>query len=123
MSDLAGETKDSVFDNIRGTRDALTVKRVFGDSYDVDGVTVIPVARLSGGAGGGGGEASDDESDESRGYGSGFGIGARPIGVYEVKDGSVQWKPVIDVTQITKGALVLAGIAAVCVAVIFWRRG
>lgn len=123
MADLAGETKDSVFDNIRGTRDALTVKRVFGESYEVDGVTVIPVAKLAGGAGGGGGESTDDEATGGRGFGSGFGMGAQPVGVYEVKDGAVEWKPAVDVTQIARGAQVLAGIVAVCIAVVLWRRG
>jgi uncharacterized spore protein YtfJ len=35
-------------------RKALTVRRVFGDPYEVDGVTVIPAAVLRGGVGGGG---------------------------------------------------------------------
>lgn len=123
MADLAGETKESVLDNIRGTRDALSVKRVFGESYDVDGVTVIPVAKLAGGAGGGGGESTDEEANAGRGFGTGFGIGAHPVGVYQVRDGAVEWKPAVDVTQITKGAQVLAGIIAVCIAVVVWRRG
>ena len=38
------------------TRDALTVKRVFGEPYERDGVTVIPAASIRGGAGGGKGE-------------------------------------------------------------------
>ena len=35
-------------------REAMTVKRVFGDPYEKDGVTVIPVAGILGGAGGAG---------------------------------------------------------------------
>ena len=46
-----------VQDVIAQARDVLTVKRVFGEPYEKDGVTVIPVARVGGGAGGGGGEA------------------------------------------------------------------
>ena len=37
-------------------RDAMNARRVFGDPIDRDGVTVIPVMRLLGGAGAGGGE-------------------------------------------------------------------
>jgi len=37
-------------------RDAITVKRVFGDPYEKNGVTVIPAARIGGAGGGGGGE-------------------------------------------------------------------
>ena len=29
---------------IEGARDAITVKRVFGDAYEKDGITVIPAA-------------------------------------------------------------------------------
>jgi hypothetical protein len=34
-------------------RDAMSVKRVFGEPYEKNGVTVIPAARVQGGAGGG----------------------------------------------------------------------
>jgi uncharacterized spore protein YtfJ len=44
-------------DVIARARDALTVKRGFGEPYEKNGVTVIPAAKLSGGAGGGAGEA------------------------------------------------------------------
>lgn len=117
------ETQDSVFDNIRGTRDALTVKRVFGDSYEVDGVTIIPVARVAGGAGGGGGEGTDEDDNQGRGFGGGFGMGANPIGVYEVSGGDIAWKPVVDVNRVIHGVQVLAGIIAVCATIIVWRRG
>ena len=43
-----------VEDVVQRTQDALTVRRVFGDPYEKDGITVIPTARLTGGAGGGG---------------------------------------------------------------------
>lgn len=123
MTDLAEMTKDSVFENIRGTRDALSVKRVFGDAYQVDGVTIIPVARVMGGAGGGAGEGRDGEdSGEGRGFGSGFGMGAVPVGVYEVRDGAVAWKPTVDVNRIAERGQVLAAVIAVCVTVLLWRR-
>jgi hypothetical protein len=35
-----------VHDVIAQARDSLTVKRVFGDPYEQDGVTVIPAARV-----------------------------------------------------------------------------
>ena len=37
-------------------RDSITVKRVFGEPIDKDGITIIPVANVMGGAGGGSGE-------------------------------------------------------------------
>ena len=44
-----------VQDVIGQARDVLTIKRVFGEPYEKDGVTVIPAARVQGGAGAGGG--------------------------------------------------------------------
>lgn len=75
-------------DSIRGTRDALSVRRVFGDPYEHNGVTVIPVARVAGGAGGGGGEGVDEER-KGNGFGTGFGLRAHPVGMYEISNGKV----------------------------------
>src|ERR1035437_6566024 len=47
-----------VHEVLNHARDAMTVKRVFGDPYEKDGVTVIPVANVMGGAGGGGGSGA-----------------------------------------------------------------
>ena len=88
-----------------GARDAMTVKRVFGDPIETDGVTVVPVAKVAGGGGGGG--------DSDHNGGAGFGVMAKPAGVYVIKDGEVTWKPAIDVSRI-----LLAAIALVSV----WRR-
>ena len=38
------------FELLNKTRDALTVQKVFGEPYDKDGVTIVPVAKISGGA-------------------------------------------------------------------------
>jgi uncharacterized spore protein YtfJ len=89
---------------LAGARDAITVKRVFGDPVETDGVTVIPAARLGGGGGGGG--------DSDNNGGAGFGLGARPVGAYVIKDGEVTWKPAIDVNRIIALALVLGIVLA-----------
>ncbi|MBI3521851.1 MAG: sporulation protein [Chloroflexi bacterium] len=78
---------------LSGARDAMSVKRVFGEAYEKDGVTVIPVAKVSGGGGGGGGPADT-------GGGAGFGLSARPVGVYVIRDGEVTWKPALDETRV-----------------------
>ncbi len=111
----------SFFDNLKETRDAMTVSRVFGDAYEVDDLTIIPVARVGGGGGGGGGEGTDDE-ETGKGFGAGFGIGAQPLGVYEVRDGDVHWEPAIDVNRIVKGAQILTGIITICATAIWIRR-
>ena len=48
-TDAQDRAEIAVLDDIRGTRDALSVRRVFGDPYTADGVTIIPVARIAGG--------------------------------------------------------------------------
>jgi uncharacterized spore protein YtfJ len=83
--------------------DTLSVGRAFGPSYEKDGVLVIPVAWVAGGAGGGSG--TDSEHGGS-GDGGGFGGVTWPLGVYAVKDGDVRWIPAVDVTR-----LILAGAA------------
>lgn len=40
---------------ITTARDAMTVRQVFGEPYERDGVTVIPAATVMGGAGSGSG--------------------------------------------------------------------
>jgi uncharacterized spore protein YtfJ len=92
---------------LQGVRDSVSVRRVFGDPIEHDGVVVIPVARVAGGGGGGG------DSDENGG--GGFGIGGRPVGVYVIKDGQVSWRPAIDPIRI-------AMVAVFALAVLLRRR-
>ena len=66
-------------ETISAARDAITVKRVYGEPYERNGIAVIPAAAVQGGGGGGGSE----EGDRSDG-GSGFGIQARPVGAYVI---------------------------------------
>ncbi len=116
---------EAVFDQVRGSRDALSVRRVFGDPYELDGVTVIPVARVIGGAGGGGGTGEGpDGKGTGSGSGTGFGLSARGIGVYEVRDGKVEWKPAIDVTSLAKGGQMLGALVVICLTLVLvrWRR-
>jgi uncharacterized spore protein YtfJ len=72
-------------------KDTVTVKRVFGEPIEKDGVVVVPVAWVAGG--GGGGEGSDGDS---KGGGGGFGFHARPIGVYVISGGTVRFRPTIE---------------------------
>jgi uncharacterized spore protein YtfJ len=95
---------------------------VFGDPYELNGVSVIPVARVAGGGGGGGGEGAMNDDQTGSGFGTGFGLHARPVGVYEVRDGDVVWKPAVDVTRLAKGGQLLAGFIALCITVVVLRR-
>jgi uncharacterized spore protein YtfJ len=99
-----------------GARDAITVRRVFGDPIERDGVTIVPVAAVRGGGGGGG----DSEGDG----GAGFGISAGPVGVYVIEGGSVTWKPAVNASRIALGGQLVAALAIVAAWSVLraWRR-
>jgi uncharacterized spore protein YtfJ len=84
---------------LAGAQDALTVRRVFGDPIQAGQTTIIPAAVLRGGGGGGG------RMNES---GAGFGIMARPAGVFAVRNGQVSWKPAVDVNLVILGGQLVA---------------
>lgn len=85
-------------------RDTASVRRVFGEPIERDGILVIPVAAVLGGGGGGGRDGGSDQPGEG---GGGFGVVARPIGAYVVRDGRVEFRPAIDVPAIVLCAAVL----------------
>lgn len=99
-----------VTEQVEKARDAITVKRVFGEPYERDGVTVIPAANVMGGAGGGSGEGTQD-GRPARGSGTGFGLAARPAGAYVIRNGEVTWQPAVDVNRIVIGCQVIALVA------------
>jgi uncharacterized spore protein YtfJ len=101
-----------VQDVIAQARDALTIKRVFGEPYEKDGVTIIPAARVQGGAGGGSGE---DPQSQGKGSGSGFAITARPVGAFIIHEGELSWRPAVDVNRIVLGGQVVAIVALLTV--------
>jgi uncharacterized spore protein YtfJ len=88
---------------LQGHRDAVTVRRVYGDPVERDGVTIVPAAVVFGGTGGGG----DDEGNG----GGGFGLHARPVGAWEIRDGRVTWRRAVDVNRIVL-VVALLGLAA-----------
>jgi uncharacterized spore protein YtfJ len=89
----------NVDEMFEGVRDALSVKRVFGDPIEAEGVTIVPAAKVGGGGGGGG--------DSEHNGGGGFGINARPVGAYVIRDGAVTWRPAVDVNRVLALAFVL----------------
>ncbi len=80
--------------------DAISVRRVYGDPYERDGVVVIPAASVRGIGGGGGGEGSQSERGTGSGGGLGFGFMAHPVGAFVIRAGEVEWKPAVDTTSI-----------------------
>ena len=89
----------NVDEMLTGARDAMTVKRVYGDPIERDGMLVVPAANVVGGGGGGG--------DKDNNGGGGFGMSATPAGAWIIREGEVEWQPAVDATRIaTLGMLV-----------------
>lgn len=105
----------SVLDKVGAVKDVMTVSRAFGESYQVDGITIIPVATVRDGGRGRSDTRKDGPSgEEGRGIGArlGFGATVRPVGVVVIKDGKVSWQPTIDVMRVILGGQLL-GLAAI----------
>jgi uncharacterized spore protein YtfJ len=119
-------------------RESLTVKRVFGEPIERDGVTVIPVANVMGGGGGGGGvgpaSVSPAQAGETgqatdtgdlvavgpgmaSGSGVGYGVRATPAGVYVIRDGEVEWQPAVDTTRV----MVMGRLIGIFFLFVAWR--
>ena len=117
-----GHGKEAVMrvnDVIAQARDTLSVKRVFGDPYEKNGVTVIPAARVQGGAGGGGGEGPEGQG---KGSGSGFGLNARPVGAFLIKGDEVTWRPAVDLNKVILGAQFVAVVGLLTIRAIVKAR-
>lgn len=103
---------------VSNARDAINVKRVFGEPYEQGGVTFIPAASVRGGGGGGEGDAG---SDQPGGRGAGFGLSGRPVGVYRIADGDVRWVPAVDATKVILMGQVVAIVALLVIRSLFRR--
>ena len=91
---------------LQRVEEAMTPRRVFGDPVQVDGVTVLPVARVGGGGGGG---QRGEHSNES---GVGFGLSVQAAGVFVISDGDAKWRPALNLNRVILGGQIV-GLAAV----------
>ncbi|MDJ0664980.1 MAG: sporulation protein [Acidimicrobiia bacterium] len=105
-------------DILAGARDSITVRKVYGDPYEKDGITFVPAAAVGGGGGGGEGE----DAEAASGSGGGFGVMARPVGAYRIKDGEVTWIPAVDTTKVVLASQVVAIVALLVLRSIFGSR-
>ena len=85
---------------LSGARDVMTVKRVYGEPIERDGMLVIPAANVVGGGGGGG--------DGENAAGGGFGVSATPAGAWIIRNGEVAWEPAVDATRLGTLAMIVA---------------
>ena len=81
-------------------------------------MTVIPAARVQGGAGAGGGE-----DPQGQGTGSAAGCYDRPPGRgVIIRDGELSWRPAVDVNRTVLGGQVVAVVALLTVRAIIKAR-
>jgi uncharacterized spore protein YtfJ len=123
---------------------AANVRAVFGEPYEKDGVTIIPVAKIFFSSGGGEGwgpmkqwrrgstslreenealEKPAEEDSPAEGMGRGFGSMAKsmPIGYIRIIDGEAMFIETLDKTKIIIGGMILAGFSLIIMKKIFGR--
>ncbi len=85
-----GELMQTTMDNVRSI---LKVDTVVGEPiYTPDGITLVPISRVSVGFGGGGAEFGAKKAGEPRPYGGGNATGVKiePIGFLVIKEGVIR---------------------------------
>ncbi len=98
---------EGALDKIRGT---AGVKTVYGEPINVDGKTIIPIAKVTHGAGA-----------EGEGEGDGLGASAAPVGVVEISEAETKFVPINSKRKL--GIAAAVGAAAGMLAGLFMGRG
>jgi uncharacterized spore protein YtfJ len=78
----------NALDAINQAKDVITVRRVYGEPIQENGLTIIPAANVTGGGG-----------DTAGNGGAGFGVRARPAGAWVIKNGDAEWRPAFDLNR------------------------
>ncbi len=99
---------DTVQRALATARETITVRRVFGEAYERNGVSVIPAARIAGGGGGSAVPGDDPDASQGKGSAGGFGVRAQPAGVFVIDGTSVRWRPAVDVSRLSFALILLA---------------
>jgi uncharacterized spore protein YtfJ len=120
---------ETLLDRIGDLQQRAAVKTVFGEPYQVNGRTIIPVAKVCYGfglgAGRAGGKAEDDDAPRPAprrrpsanagtsaasgpGGGGGGGVSVRPVAVLEIAGTETRVRPIVDVTRLAIAGMLLA---------------
>jgi uncharacterized spore protein YtfJ len=127
---------EALLSRIGEVQERATVKTVFGEPYQIDGRTIIPIARVAYGFGFGGGRANGSPPDAAEaasgtarrepgrrtakaaagepaadsgagGGGGGAGISVRPVAVLEISGAETKFRPIVDVTRLVIAGMLL----------------
>lgn len=111
----AAEMLEKIGDSLGST---ATVKSVFGEPIQVEGKTVVPVAKVAYGFGAGGGHGKRSANGEQpEGGGGGGGVRAFPAGALEITQGRTRFVPYTNLPWIA-GAFA----AGALFAGLLWKR-
>ena len=99
---------------VQRTIDGMQPKQVYAEPIERDGVIYLPAAKVRGGGGGGG--------DTEGNGGAGFGLTARPAGMYVIRDGNAEWKPALDLNRVILGGQIVAIVALLVLRSILKKR-
>lgn len=116
----------TILERVKGT---ARVDIIYGESRELHGKTIIPVAAVAYGFGAGAGTGAgvrpehngNERSGTGSGGGGGGGVRVQPVGVLEITDEETRLVPVIDWTRVITSGLTLFGIWMI-VRAIFRKR-
>ncbi len=80
-------------------RDMVDVSTIIGEPFECEGVTLIPVSRVSYGFGSGGTDLPNRQSAEYFGGGGGAGISIIPVAFIVIQDGKVRMMQINNYTS------------------------
>jgi uncharacterized spore protein YtfJ len=104
------EVDMSAGDIMTKVRESMTVRTAIGEPVGHDGVVIVPAAKVRGGAGGSV-SGENTGAGENEGSGAGFGMSTTPVGAFVIRNGTVSWRPAIDVNRVILGGQIVAIVA------------
>lgn len=113
-------TTGEVSELLNKTQGDINVRRVFGEPIQQGDATIVPAAKVSGGGGGGEGKGPEEQGS---GSGGGFGLSARPVGAFVIRNGQVRWRPAIDVNRVILGMQIVVATGLLVLGKLLQARG
>jgi uncharacterized spore protein YtfJ len=111
------DAKDIIKDVTEKIQKNANVKAVFGEPYEKENRTVIPVARVSicgcGGSGSRKGKENEENQEKAKGKGMGLGlhVKAEPVGYIEIDDEGAHFEEIIEQKRIIMAKFALGAFA------------
>jgi len=100
---------EELLNRIGQVNERASVRTVFGEPLQIDGRTIIPVAKVQYGFGFGVGRSKEKQQEGAgEGGGGGAGVSISPVAVLEIAGQETKVKPVVDVTRLALAGMLLA---------------